>query len=43
MLGACAAWLRWQLAEDTTMRMQFAGDDCVLCKRPNWKTMSKGL
>lgn len=43
MLGACAAWLRWHLAEDSTMRMQFAGDDCVLCKRRNWKTMSKGL
>jgi hypothetical protein len=41
--GACAAWLRWHLMGDTTMRMQFAGDDCVLCKRANWKTMSKGL
>jgi pimeloyl-ACP methyl ester carboxylesterase len=41
--GACAAWLRWQLMGDTTMRDQFAGDDCVLCKRPNWMTKSKGL
>jgi pimeloyl-ACP methyl ester carboxylesterase len=42
-LGACAAWLRWRLMDDTTMRTQFAGADCVLCKRPNWMTKSKGL
>jgi hypothetical protein len=29
--------------DDTTMRTQFAGADCVLCKRPNWMTKSKGL
>jgi hypothetical protein len=43
MNGACAAWLRWHLTGDMTMRMQFAGDDCVMCKRPNWMTKSKGL
>ncbi|MEY4582789.1 MAG: hypothetical protein RL701_7492 [Pseudomonadota bacterium] len=32
-LGACAAWLRWQLMGDMTMRKQFVGDDCVLCMR----------
>ena len=42
-LGACAAWLRWRLMDDTTMRAQFAGTDCALCKRPNWVTKSKGL
>ena len=41
--GACAAWLRWHLMGDATMRQQFAGDDCVLCKRPNWVTKSKDL
>jgi hypothetical protein len=41
--GACAAWLRWQLLGDATMRQQFAGDDCVLCKRRNWVTKSKDL
>jgi hypothetical protein len=41
--GACAAWLRWHLMGDTTMRMQFAGDDCVLCMRRSWMTKSKNL
>lgn len=41
--GACAAWLRWQLTGDTTMRAFFAGDDCTLCKRPSWVVKSRGL
>jgi hypothetical protein len=42
-LGACAAWLRWHLMDDVTQKAQFAGPDCVLCKRPNWMTKEKGL
>jgi hypothetical protein len=42
-LGACAAWLRWQLMGDTTQRAQFAGADCTLCMRRNWVAKSKGL
>jgi hypothetical protein len=42
-LGACAAWLRWQLMGDTTMAANFVGDDCTLCKRPSWKCKEKGL
>lgn len=42
-LGACAAWLRWQLMDDTTQRAMFAGPDCTLCQRPGWVAKSKGL
>jgi len=42
-LGACAAWLRWQLMADTTQRAMFAEPDCTLCKRPGWVAKSKGL
>ncbi|HMI89884.1 MAG TPA: hypothetical protein VK509_00910 [Polyangiales bacterium] len=42
-LGACAAWLRWHLMDDTTQRAQFVGPDCTLCMRRNWVAKSKGL
>lgn len=42
-LGACAAWLRWRLMLDSTMKSMFDGPDCKLCKRPNWKCKSRGL
>jgi hypothetical protein len=43
MNGACAGWLRWHLMHDSTMQAMFAGPNCSLCMRPNWKTMSKHL
>jgi hypothetical protein len=43
MFGAVVGWLRWQLAGDTTMKSQFVGPDCGLCKRTNWMVMQKDL
>jgi pimeloyl-ACP methyl ester carboxylesterase len=42
-LGACAAWLRWRLMADSTMKTNFVGADCTLCTRPNWVCKSKDL
>jgi dienelactone hydrolase len=37
------AWLRWQLKGDESASVMFVGDDCTLCKDPNWETGSKRL
>lgn len=42
-LGACAAWLRWRLMGDESMKAQFVGPDCALCMRRNWECKSKDL
>jgi hypothetical protein len=43
-LAADAAWLRWQLAGDESMKALFVGPDCGYCKQPQaWLVMQKGL
>lgn len=42
-LGVFAGWLRWQLADDMTMKAMFLGDDCALCTRPQWSVEQHGL
>jgi hypothetical protein len=42
-LGVFAGWLRWQLADDVTMKAMFLGEDCALCTRPQWSVEQHGL
>jgi hypothetical protein len=42
-LGACAAWLRWHLMGDASMKTNFIGADCTLCMRRNWMCKAKDL
>jgi dienelactone hydrolase len=39
--AAATAWLRWQLMGDTTLKAQFVGDQCTVCKDPNWKKVQQ--
>jgi dienelactone hydrolase len=36
-------WLLWQLKGDKKAAKMFVGNDCELCKNPNWDTASKRL
>jgi len=36
-------WLRWQLMSDVSLANMFVGDQCTLCKDPNWTVKQKGL
>jgi hypothetical protein len=36
------AWLKWQLKDDKDSANMFVGDNCGLCRNPNWVTQSKG-
>lgn len=42
---AAVAWLKWQLLGDTsaTGRAYFIGDECGICRDPNWQTDSRSL
>jgi len=43
-LAANAAWLRWQLAGDETMKAFFVGSDCTYCKdKATWLVQQKKL
>jgi hypothetical protein len=43
-LGATAAWLRWQLADDQVMKALFIGPSCGYCSQPMaWKVQQKNL
>ena len=43
-LAATAGWLRWQLAEDQTMKRLFVGPSCDLCTRASvWTVQQRGL
>ena len=43
-LAATAAWLRWQLAADTTMKKLFVGPSCDLCSdKAVWTVQQKNL
>jgi hypothetical protein len=37
------AWLRWQLKANKDAGRLFTGNDCTLCKDPNWTVQRKGL
>jgi hypothetical protein len=37
------SWAAWQLKGDATAGRMFTGEDCGLCKNPNWTVESKGL
>lgn len=36
-------WLRWQLMSDMSLASMFVGDQCTLCKDPNWTVKQKDL
>jgi dienelactone hydrolase len=36
-------WLRWQLMSDKSLDSMFLGDQCMICKDPNWTVKQKGL
>ncbi len=38
-----AAWLRYQLMGDTTLRAAFVGSSCTYCTDSNWKVQQKNL
>jgi len=42
---AAVAWLKWQLLGDTSAagRGYFIGDDCGICRDPNWQIDSRSL
>lgn len=40
---AVTGWLRWQLMGDTTLKSMFVGDQCAMCKDPNWSVQQKNL
>jgi len=43
-LAATAAWLRWQLADDQTMKALFVGPSCGFCTQTSaWQVQQKGL
>ena len=37
------AWLKWQLRNDREAAEMFVGEQCTLCRNPNWETHSKKL
>jgi hypothetical protein len=41
--NVAVAWLRWQLKGDRNSGKTFAGNDCTLCRDPNWTVQRKGL
>jgi dienelactone hydrolase len=41
--NVAANWLRWQLKGDKAASTMFVGDDCSLCKNPNWDVAGKRL
>jgi hypothetical protein len=41
--ATAAAWLRWKLMGDQTLAKMFVGDQCTVCKDPNWKVQQKNL
>lgn len=43
MAPEVVAWFRYQLLGDEEARGWFVGDDCVLCKDPEWEYLSKDL
>jgi hypothetical protein len=43
-LAASVAWLRWELADDQTMKAWFVGDNCRFCMDTRvWKVQQKNL
>jgi dienelactone hydrolase len=42
---AAVAWLKWQLQGDTSAKGRgfFTGNNCVVCKDPNWVIQSRAL
>jgi dienelactone hydrolase len=36
-------WLRWQLMRDASLAPMFVGDQCTVCKDPNWTVKQKNL
>jgi hypothetical protein len=36
LAGAVTAWLRWHQMADISREPMFLGDDCELCRDPNW-------
>jgi hypothetical protein len=42
-MASIVGWLRWQLAEETSLESMFAGGACTLCKDANWTAKQKGL
>ena len=42
-IKATIAWLRWQLADDQSLKKMFVGDDCELCTDPGYAVMQKNL
>jgi len=41
--AAVSAWLDWQLKNDAKGKAMFAGEDCSLCKNPNWWFEAKNV
>ena len=37
------AWLKWQLNGDEEAAFMFKGEDCGLCKDPQWKIDTKNI
>lgn len=43
-MAATVAWLRWQLANDSSMKSLFVGSDCGFCQQTaSWKVQQKNL
>jgi hypothetical protein len=36
-------WLRWQLMSDDSLASMFVGQQCTVCKDPNWTVKQKGF
>ena len=43
MNGQVTAWFRYHLLGDAEARAWFVGDDCKLCKDPEWEYLAKDL
>jgi dienelactone hydrolase len=41
--NVAANWLRWTFKKDAQAAAMFVGENCSLCKNPNWDVESKGL
>jgi hypothetical protein len=40
---AVTGWLRWQMMNDQPLKSMFVGDQCTLCKDPNWTVQQKNM
>lgn len=40
---AVTGWLRWRLMSDESLKSMFVGDQCSLCKDPNWEVKQKNI